>query len=239
MSNSQLTTTTDRLTQNSLYQADNYRDRREESLRDLARNLSRVSNNLKASLQNDNATASKNDFTSTADLARSLEVNRSFYDTQKLRASSQWYTNPVHRSKSEFPHQQLSAGLPSMALSHTARSVPNIEAAIASEKISNSLVLSSEKLSQHSLRSSRDALDFFPLTLGTDYYLRNSDTDIRMPRSRSSLEGKRRKTPTPVKHKRSSSSSRLRSSTENIEAAKNIEKLYLLTAEAPVTGKID
>ena len=244
LSNSRITNTTTHLSQHSVYNPDNYREKREKryatSIGDLANNLEYLSDKVSDTLmkgvtfsedlkgygdQNIVKKSNKDFEYSKPSFGESLRTDLSEDELLRLYEKkvgeldslsgkpvsprdSQWYVNPNHLE--------------------TTGEAPTLQSIGSSYR--------KGKFRSHERFSDKDtvALKHFPVTLGSAYELCALDFPASEPMNVTA--------PPSMRPARSKSASRLMRSKmftgyDKFDPSKSLDKLYLTTAEAPITGK--
>lgn len=173
-------------------------------------------------------------------------VIMSFGGRPKSRADSTWYTNPVHLSE-EYDQYPLfrSMGVSMRNVAPVSRPVGFTGVSLASERPKQYTLRSAEEMQDY-VRShlGKDEIQHFPVTMsasklvGPDPPLVKPTAILHQHGISQKLVPKRSRSPTrsrsPV---RSKSATRSLMKDQSFDATKNLDKLYLVTSEAPAIGK--
>ncbi|KAL3882221.1 hypothetical protein ACJMK2_028586 [Sinanodonta woodiana] len=231
LNNSQLTTTTDRLCQHTLFNPTNYKDKYTRSISSLDSLSKDQKNSLNRSVtfsddhHHDKYSVSTYGQQKLLDGPTRRNHNEVLYrpyneDQNGLDSKpwsphkSDWYVRPKHLlSTKEYPSLE-SAGMSRWAGKSHNRSTGTIGAAIASEIEQKGKVYDSDE-------DLRLSMTYFPVTLGASYEL---EPFGKLTQSTALLEQTRR----------SKSAKTWRS--EKFDSSKDMNKLFFRTAEAPKTG---
>ncbi len=266
LSNSQLTSTTSHLSQNTLYSTDNYRD--------LSRALEKVLNGGdtvdfgKTSDLQDTGTlkidrmsrkkienGTVNGF---PDPVMNGDVNGQDSDSSSMSGApknpreAQWFTRPAHLDKaySALRSDTVSVVQPSM-ISGSSNTQHHVDTTSLSKPATLSELYSQASMVDVKSKEVEGLVkEFFPLTLGAGYTIRSASlhpTPVSKTLTFSPTpRGLKRPSSAPWKPKRSKSPSRRRpgsahsastgTSSSTSKSSAPVDKLYLLASEAPITG---
>ncbi|KAK3583885.1 hypothetical protein CHS0354_033658 [Potamilus streckersoni] len=226
LNNSQLTTTTDRLCQHTLFNPTNYKDKYTRSISSLD-SLSKDQKNIlnrSVTFSDDHhdeysaSTYSRQKLLDGPTRRNHNEVLYRSYNEDHNRPlsprESGWYVKPKHLSATKDYPSLESAGMSRWAGKSHDRSTGTIGAAIASEIKQRGKVYDSEE-------DLRLSMTYFPVTLGASYEL---EPFGKLTQSTKLSE--------QTRHSKSAKPWR----SEKFDSTKEMNKLFFRTAEAPKTG---
>ncbi|XP_064595225.1 uncharacterized protein LOC135461884 [Liolophura sinensis] len=172
----------------------------------------------------------------------------SFGGRPKSTSDSSWYTNPVHLSE-EYDQYPLfrSMGVPMRHVAPVSRPVGFTGISLASEKPKQYALRSTEEMQDY-VRShlGKDEVHHFPVTMsasklvGPEPPLVKPTAILHQHGIAQKLAPRRSRSPTRSRSPmRSKSATRSLRKDQSFDATKNLEKLYLMTSEAPAIGSAD
>jgi hypothetical protein len=160
------------------------------------------------------------------------------YNEKAAKSDPQWFLNPVHKNRLDFPMHQT-ASIPERSASPLNRSSGNLGAAIAAKYVAKERLVTpppTNLMDEVQLsRLDRYAEEYFPITLGASFSVKASLTGP--PPKSKTVSSPAKGLPTPGEPWRPISPRRkLPKSPMKEDTNTDVDKMYLMTSVAPTIG---